>query len=217
MYDQTNLFSGIDPGELESLLVCINARCVCYKKDSFIIEEGSKVADFGIMLSGRAQSIKWDASGRLIIITLIEKGGVIGVMIAAMPASFSPVAVQVTEDSEVMLIPYNRITARCNRNCPRHETLLKNYIGVVAEKGLELHERINCLLEPTVRDKVLAYLSRVAQQQSSDSFDIPISRNVMAEYLNIERSSLSRELSNMKKDGLIDYHRNTFKIYEKGE
>jgi len=90
---------------------------------------------------------------------------------------------------------------------------LRNYINVVAEKGLELHERINCLLKPTVRDKILTFLRRTAKEQQSPSFTIAMDRNDMAEYLNVERSALSRELSRMKKEGLIDYQKNWFEMH----
>ncbi len=96
--------------------------------------------------------------------------------------------------------------------CPRHEKLLRNYLGIVAEKGLVLHERIDCLLKPSLREKIMNYLLRVSREQQSRTFSIPMNRNEMADYLNIERSALSRELSRMKRDGLIDYHRDSFKL-----
>ena len=208
----TELFARIGLDELEGLLGCIRARCANYKKGDFIIEEGSAVTEFGVMLSGHGRSIKWDASGKLIILTLIGKGDVLGVMLAAMPGYKSPVAVQAAGDSAVMLAPFDRVAARCEKNCPRHEQLLKNYLGAVARKGLELHERLNCLLSHTARDKILAYLLKISREQQSRTFYAPIDRNTMAEYLNIERSALSRELSRMKKDGLLDYHKNCFRL-----
>lgn len=209
---QTNLFSGIEPKEIAGLLDCVHARLARYAKDELIIEEGSMVYDFGIMLSGQGRSIKWDATGRLIIITLLKKGSELGVMLAASPKHQSPVSVQAQEDVSVLLIPFDRVLTRCEKACPRHDKLLRNYIRVVAEKGLVLHERINCLLKPTVREKILAYLIRVSREQRSRTVLIPLNRNAMAEYLNMERSALSRELSNMKRDGLIDYHMNRFKL-----
>jgi len=208
----TSLFSGIEPDEIAGLLGCINAKRVEYAKDEFIIEEGSMIYDFGVMLSGHGRSIKWEATDRLIIITLLKKGSEIGVMLAASPEHKSPVSVQALGAASVLLIPFDRVFARCGRACPRHDRLLRNYINIVAEKGLVLHDRIDCLLKPTVREKILTYLTRVSREEQSRTFSIPVNRNVMAEYLNIERSALSRELSNMKKDGLIDYHKNTFML-----
>lgn len=209
---QTKMFSGITPDEIPSLLDCISARYVEYSKGDFIIEEGCEVYDFGIMLSGHGRSIKWDAEDRLIIITLLKTGSEIGVLLAASLEHESPVTVEVQEDASVLHIPYDRLIERCSKGCPKHEKLLRNYINIVAEKGLVLHERMDCLLKPSLREKILTYLLRVSREQKSRTFQIPMNRNGMAEYLNIERSALSRELSYMKRDGLIDYHRNSFRL-----
>ena len=209
---QTKLFSGIIPEEIAGLLDCVHARCAQYAKDEMIIEEGNRVHEFGVMLSGHGRSMKWDTSDRLIIITLLQKGSEIGVLLAASPEHESPVSVQAQEDVSLLLILYDRLLTRCERVCPKHERLLRNYIGIVAEKGLVLHERMNCLLKPTLRDKILTYLLRVSREQQSRTVSLPMNRNAMAEYLNIERSALSRELSYMKREGLIDYHKNKFNI-----
>ena len=111
-----------------------------------------------------------------------------------------------------MQIPFERVLARCEKACPRHDRLLRNYISIVAKKGLVLHERIDCLLRPTIREKILTYLQCIAREQQKRTFTIPMNRNSMAEYLNVERSALSRELSYMKRDGIIDYHKNTFRL-----
>ena len=75
-----------------------------------------------------------------------------------------------------------------------------------------LHERIDCLLRPTIREKIRTYLWRVSRDQQKRTVPIPMNRNAMAEYLNVERSALSRELSYMKRDGIIDYHKNMFRL-----
>ena len=213
---QTDLFSGIKLDEIPGLLDCLQIRHAKYIKGDLIIEEGSMVYDFGIIVSGHGRSIKWDEfSDRIIIITLLKKGSVIGVMLAASLEHKSPVSVQAQDDVAVLFIPFDRVFTRCEKGCPCHDKLLRNYINAVAEKGLVLHERIDCLLKPTAREKILAYLTRVSSEQNKRTFAIPINRNEMAEYLNIERSSLSRELSSMKRDGLIDYHKNTFRLQSK--
>ena len=211
---RTNLFYGISPDEIKSLLGCLNARKVEYSKGEFIVEEGSNIYDFGIVLSGHARSVIWDSADRMIIITLLEKGSEIGVMLAASPEHKAPVSVQAQDDASILLISYDRVLAGCEKGCPKHEQLLRNFIQIVAEKGLVLHERIDCLLKPSVRDKISAYLTRVTREQHSQTIIIPMNRNAMAEYLNIERSALSRELSCMKREGLIDYHMNSFRIFD---
>jgi CRP-like cAMP-binding protein len=208
----TKMFSGVAPEDMEELLGCIGARRVDYVKDEFIIEIGGAVSDFGVMLSGHSRSVKWDVNGRAIIISLLEKGSGIGVMLAASPGHKSTVAVQALDDVSVLFVPYSRITNHCAKACARHEKLLRNYVYAVAQKGLELHERIDCLLKPTVREKILTYLRKASREQQNRIISIPFNRNTMAEYLNIDRSALSRELSNMKKEGLIEYQKNRFTL-----
>lgn len=209
---KTSLFSDIAPYEIEELLDCIHARRVEYAKGDVILEEGSNVNHFGIILSGRGRAVKQDAAGRPIIITLLEKGSEIGVILAASLAHPSPVSVQVQEDATILMIPFSGILDRYQKSCPKHDLLLRNYIKIIADKGLLLHERIDCLLKPTVRDKILTYLLRISHQQKKIFFTVPLDRNAMAEYLNVDRSALSRELSKMKRDGLIDYHKSVFKL-----
>lgn len=164
------------------------------------------------MLSGHGRAIKWDPSDRVILISLLKKGSEIGVILAASLEHKSPVTVQAEDDVLVLQIPFERVLARCEKACPRHDRLLRNYISIVAKKGLVLHERIDCLLRPTIREKILTYLQCIAREQQKRTFTIPMNRNSMAEYLNVERSALSRELSYMKRDGIIDYHKNTFRL-----
>jgi CRP-like cAMP-binding protein len=209
---QTKLFAGIGQGDIESLLACVGARLARYAKDEFIIEEGDAVRDFGVVLSGRARSIKWDASDKVFIIALLAKGSAIGVMLAASQGQRSTVAVQAQDDCAVLLIPFERVFARCEKACAHHSAMLRNLVGIVAEKGLMLHERIACLLKPTTREKILAFLTKASREQGGRTFSIPMDRNAMAEYLGVERCSLSRELSRMKRDGLIDYHKNSFRL-----
>lgn len=214
---RTKLFSGIASTQITGLLKCIHARKADYAENEMIIAQGSRVHEFGIMLSGHGRSIKWDAADRLITITLLKKGSEIGVLLAASPEHESPVSVQAQEPAAVLLISYDRLLARCHKTCPHHERLLRNFIGIVAEKGLVLHERIDCLLKPSLREKIMNYLVRVSREQQSRIFSIPLDRKAMAEYLNIERSALSRELSYMKRDGLIDYHKNSFRLLDMPE
>ena len=192
------LFAGLRPELIPGLLRCIDAREVNVPKGGHIIEEGEPVAQFGILLSGSGRAVKTDVEGRVILITLLSPGSEIGVLLCANPDHRSPV--------------FSDLMARCAENCFQHERLIQNYAGVVARKGLTLHERIDCLLRPTVREKIMAYLNRVSREQGGYSIKLPLNRSAMAEYLNVDRSALSRELSSMKRDGLIDYYKSNFEL-----
>ena len=209
---QFKLFSGISEECLEPLLACIGARRRLYTKGEIVIEAGSRVDDVGILLSGHGRAVKWDESGKVVTISLLERGSLCGVLLAAEEERGSPVTVEALTDMGMLQIPFSRVLGRCEKRCEAHERLLRNLIHAVAEKGLELHERLNCLLQPTARAKILAYLTNMCKAEKNHRVSIPFDRNAMAEYLNMDRSALSRELSRMKRDGLIEYRLNRFEL-----
>lgn len=83
---------------------------------------------------------------------------------------------------------------------------------MIAKKNIILNKKVDLMAKKTIREKVLAYLSSQALVNNSKIFNIPYNRNQLAEYLGVDRSALSSELSKMQKDGLISYYRNTFKL-----
>lgn len=208
--EKTSLFCGIKENEIKKAIKCMQARFVKYKKDEMIIREGSIVRDIGILVSGSGRSIKQEESGKVSIITLLKPGSFIGVLLAASKMRKSPVFVEASDDACVLFIPIEKFIS--NKDCPKYNILISNFIDALAEKAMVLHDRNNCLIKVTVREKILSYLKRISKEQGSRTFYIPLDRNGMAEYINVERSALSRELSRMKKEGLIDYYKNSFKL-----
>ena len=94
------------------------------------------------------------------------------------------------------------------------QRLLQNLVRTISDKYFLLSRRVDLLVMKTLRAKVCAYLLSEAEQQGSMTFTIPFSRIQLADYLNCDRSALSRELSLMQRDGLLDTYRSSFKLLE---
>ena len=209
----SNLFKDISTEEITKLIDCMKARIKKYKKDELIIEEGSLVYDFGIILKGNARTIKWDEfTDKIFIVNISSVGASIAVMCAASLEHISPVSVIADSEVSVIYFSFEKLFNHCDKACPCHSKLLRNYVNAVAENAVYLYGRINCLIQPSIRQKVLNYLKNASKGKNRSIFSIPVNRNHMAEYLNVDRSALSRELSAMKKCGLIDYHKDSFKL-----
>jgi CRP-like cAMP-binding protein len=204
------LFKGIESGDIEAMLARLSAVRREYNKGETIIWEGEAVSEVGILLSGSARSYKCDASGKLFAVTMLGPGSYLGVLLAASHDRTSPVSVQALSGACVLLIPINNILERSD--CPHHTKLIGNLLDGIAEKALVLHDRNDCLIRPTIREKVITFLTREARSAGSRSFAIPMGRAAMAEYLDVDRSALSRELSWMKRDGIIKYEKNRFEL-----
>ena len=101
----------------------------------------------------------------------------------------------------------------CPASCGFHSELIRNLTVVLAEKNLGLTRKIRLITPRSLRERVLAYLSQEALRQGKDEITIPFNRQQMADFLNVDRSALSGELSKMQKEGLIEYHKNRFVLH----
>lgn len=206
---ESQLFEGISAGKITLILPCLAAVRRKYEKGGTIIWEGESVNEIGILLSGKAISLKTDANGNQVIVTLLKPGSYIGILLATSRERRSPVTVQVQEAAEAFFIPVRNFLSE---NYPCRVQILENLLNGISEKALVLHDRNDCLIKPTIRDKVLTFLLEESRKCGADSFKLELGRDDMAEYLDVNRSALSRELSWMKRDGLIDYRKNWFRL-----
>lgn len=214
---RSRLFTGIPPEKLPDTLSCLHARRETYRAGDYVLREGEQTDCVGLVLSGHARSLKLDRQGEPLIVTLLERGSFLGILLAASRERKSPVAVQAQDTLDLLLLPAETLLFPCGNSCGDRALLLRNFLDSVAEQSLTLNDRIGCLLCPTIREKVTAYLSRVSAEKGTPAgeggwFSIPLDRNAMARYLNVERSALSRELSRMRDDGLIEYRKNRFRL-----
>ena len=110
----------------------------------------------------------------------------------------------------IMFLNINRILNVCPSACAHHNQIIRNILGELAEKNLHFSEKLQHMGERSTRSKIMSYLSAEAQRFGTYEFDIPFSRQQLADYLGVERSGLSLELGKMRDDGLLDFHKNHF-------
>lgn len=210
--ENSKLFTGIRRERLGEMLDCLHARRETFSPGALVVREGEQVFDVGLVLSGHARSLKQSDSGEPLIISLQERGSFLGVLLAASRDRKSPLFVQAQDALSVLFFPAERLIFPCEKSCGDHSRLLRSFLDCVAEKSLTLNDRIDCLIRRSVREKMTAYLSRVSAEKGAAEFTIPLDRSALANYLNVERSALSRELSRMQADGLIQYRKSYFRL-----
>lgn len=177
-----------------------------------MIGEDSCMRYFDVPLNRQGRSYRIDLSGHTVTITLFREGSETGVSLAAGREYKSPVSVGVLEGPSALFVSCTGLTdSRC-RNCPCHKQLLQGSMSIVAQKGLVFRKRIDCLLEPAVREKTLTCLNCISRERGSSSFTTPMGRDAMAEYLDTGRNALSRGLSRVKVDGILDRYKNQFRF-----
>lgn len=207
------LFTGVAESELAALLDCLQAKQLHYEKDEFILLAGNPVTDVGIVLSGSVQIIQEDIWGNRSILAHISPGGLFAEAFSCAVTKQSPVSVRANESSDILLINYQKIITVCSSACVFHSRLISNMLRVLASKNIMLTKKLEFVTQRSTREKVLSYLSECALKADSKDFSIEYSRQELADYLSVDRSALSRELAQMKKEGVLDYSKNSFVLY----
>jgi CRP-like cAMP-binding protein len=123
-----------------------------------------------------------------------------------------PVTVVAAADTEVMFLDFQRIITTCSSACVFHTLLIRNMIGVFVRKNIMLTSKMEHITKRTTREKLLSYLSGQSRLYGSESFEISFDRQELADYLSVERSALSAEMSRLKADGIIKYRKNHFEL-----
>lgn len=209
------LFKNIDTDELKGMLNCLDARAVSYSRNEIIFCEGDPARYVGIVLSGKVQIIKEDFFGNRNIIALMEVSQMFGEAFACAGVKKLPVTATAICDSEILLMPCRRIITTCSNSCEFHNRIISNLLQILAAKNLLLNQKLELISRRTTRDKLMAYLMAQAKQNKSNTFTIPYNRQALADYLGVDRSAMSTELGKMRREGLIDFHKNQFYLTAK--
>ncbi len=206
----SKLFSGISEDELAAMSSCLDMKVKDFSKDAFVLRNGDTAESVGLVLSGSVLIVQDDIWGNRNILSKAGPGKTFATAFACAPDAKLNVDVIAETPVTVMFLNINRILNVCPSACDHHTRIIRNVLGELAEKNLQFNEKLTHMGQRTTRSKVTSYLSAEAQRFGTYEFDIPFSRQQLADYLGVERSGLSSELGKMRDDGLLDFHKNHF-------
>ena len=210
---KTPLFQGIATKELEQMLGCLGASAWQYGKGQTIYHVGENVEQMGVVVTGSVHVVQDDVWGNRSIWAQVGPGQVFAETYASLPGEVLNVGVEAVEETQVLFLDVGRVLQVCPGGCPFHSRLLRNLLQVMALKNLNLTRKISHITPRSIRERMLAYLSNEAVRQGTMDFRIPFNRQQLADYLSVDRSALSAELSKMKREGLLDYQKNHFVLH----
>ena len=206
------LFDGIRTEDLPGMLGCMGSRLMKAQKGQILFHEGDPTQLVGIVLTGSLQLIREDFYGNRSILTHIAPTQLFGESYAFSGAATLPVSVIADTDSNILLLDSRRLTCCCTNACDFHNRVIFNLLHVVAQKNLLLHQKIQITSKRTTREKLMAYLLHQAKLTGSSQFTIPYDRQELADYLEVDRSGLSAEISKLRKEGILTCEKNRFQL-----
>jgi CRP-like cAMP-binding protein len=208
-------FDGIKVEEIEKLLDCLRARARKFERDAYIFMENDEISAMGIVISGAVHLVRDDFWGNRTIITRIAAGEIFAEAFACGKTGRIPLSAIAVEKTEALFIRVQKLSSVCTSACPFHTRILNNMIAELAGKNITLINKIQHITQRSTREKLVSYLSAEARESGNSSFDIPFNREELAEFLSVDRSAMSCELSRMKTDGLLTFRKNHFTLFKK--
>ncbi len=211
---RSNLFQGIERSNILHVMGCLEYKIAHFEKNEYIARIGTPFKGIYIVLEGETAIVRETYSGMRSIVNLFNIGDVCGEALAFCGLKQWPMSYQALTDSTVMVVHPERIINVCERACIFHKTILSNMIRVIAQKACDLNRKVEYLLLKTINGKLSKYLLEQKEMKGSMTFELPLNREKLADFLSISRPSMSRELGRLRDEGIIEFHKNTFRIVD---
>ncbi len=208
------LFSNIGDEDLKSMMLCFSPAIRKYKKGEIAVIAGDPLGGIGVVLDGDAEIARENAAGSRSIIAFISKGDTFGEIAAFAGQETWPSTVTVRKESLIMFIPPERFLGNCPRACGFHKTLIQNMLRILSEKAILLSKKAEYLGIKGMRAKLCTYLLEQRKINNSATFILPVNKNELADYLNVSRPSMSRELSRLRVEGVLDYYLSSVRLLD---
>ena len=182
-----------------------------YNPGETIFFEGDLIDKFCIVQKGSVRSEKTYLNGEVHIIDIFDEGSVFGLAVATSRKRVTAIDFISNEETTVVFVPMHSI--RKNKFAGELQEALTY---MLADSNIKMSNKIEILAERGLRDRILVYLHVLQAKSGTDTVTIRMSREQLAQFLCVNRSALSNELSKMKKEGLIDFKGSRFTLLEKG-
>ena len=206
------LFFGVEKDDILPVLECLDGTLRICPKGSIVFAEGDRPTHLGVVLEGEVRFTRTDYYGNRSIVAAVKASQVFGETFACAEVQSLPVDIMTAADSILLMIDVRRIISTCCNACTFHNRIIYNLMKQTAAKNLMFHRKLEITSKRTTRDKLMTYLLMTAKEQGSSSFEIPYDRQELADYLEVDRSGLSAEISKLRREGVLTAEKNRFTL-----
>ena len=205
------LFFGIKENDLGAMLGCLDAKVRSFEDGEAVIREGDRAGVIGIVLSGAVTVERVDYHGNKSIVGRVSENGMFAESYACAGITEIPVTVVAAEKSEIMLADVSKMLYTCKNSCAHHNRLVFNLMKIIAQKNLVLNQKNEIMSAKTTRDKLLLYLETLVKRKGPE-ITVPFDRQGLADFLGVDRSGLSAEISKLRAEGVLECRKNRFRL-----
>ena len=208
------LFAGVTENEIETMLSCLDAKVRSYKKGEYVFRQGEHIEQVAVLAKGELHVQQDDYWGNRSIIHNVGVGDLFGEGYLGPESGTLLTDVIAAQDSTVIFFNVRRIITTCSNACRFHTAVVQNLFFSISEKNRQLVQKLGHMSRRTTREKLISYLSQESKRNGSGSFAIPFNRQQLADFLSVDRSAMSNELSKMRDEGLLEFEKNRFRLLQ---
>lgn len=208
------LFSGLTDHEIFMFIQFSKPIYIHLKENQSKKLSGKHTHMIGVVFTGNTHVYNIDYEGNKTLLKEIGENETSGTLYAMFDYYNSLIELSATEDSEMLLIPPEALFITDDKLSSIQHKIIVNMMATQRQAFLEISGHLSCLSQRSIRDKVLSFLKMYVEIRHSFSFDVPFSREELANYLAVDRASLSRSLGELKSEGIIDFRKNHFTILQ---
>ena len=190
---------------------CIKAQKKVFPAGSVITTYMEKRKQICILLSGKADLIRYDLKGNKDIIERFNENDVFGEVFHNVNTN-NELFVLATKQCEVLIFLYDDLRIKCKQNCSFHTTLVSTMLELVLKNTISQNTRIEILSKRSIREKLLSYFNILSNKSFSKNITIPFSLTSLADCLSVDRSAMMREIKNLIDEGFISKNGNRVKL-----
>lgn len=214
---QSRLFYNFSEEMLGQIIPRLDIRIKKYVKNEMIFETDHKVEFLGVVLSGELCAVTMDYNGQENLLQKLYAGYTVGAEIACTYSQLSPYSLYCFKAAELFLFPYKIIYEHGIILETERSILIQNLMEFMAYLNQKRFLKSYVLSAKGARERIMRYLLAQARNCDTDDFIISYNREQLANFLCLNRSVLSHELGMLKKEGILDFRKNKFKIKKKIE
>ncbi len=197
------LFKDLLPSEIEQFMKFTGTTIKNYPRGERVLEAFVPNANIGIIVRGEAQILSLDRLGNESVGHSLESGAIFGTVSAILGEDVIATSVQLTTEATIMWLPYRSLLIAGPKLGRMHGIVMKNLLETFSRKNVLMMQKVELLSQKNLRERIILYLLQREHRQQSERVRVP-GRVQFAKELECNRSSLTREISQMEADGIVE-------------
>lgn len=206
------LLKGFDEAQFERICECMHVRELHLKPKETFIRETDPCDWIGVVVTGAVRLTRTRIDGGVSVLETVGPNDTFGATYAFRDAPTMGLSMSAVGETVVLLFRTENITRPCHRVCTAHVLYLRNLLAVISQKTFQIKQKLRILSQHTIRGRLMLFLHIRAKREKSNEIEIPFDRQALADFLCVDRSALSAEISKLRKEGLLESEKNRFKL-----